>query len=477
MELEYLFSAKKLIQKVENKLTKTNYIQDIKTLKFLFFQLFKAESVAFIGEPLSGLQIIGMLETRALDFENVILVSVNEGVLPKANTANSFFPYELKRLYELPTYKEKEAIYANHFYRLMQRTSKAFLLYNNSTSGMGATEKSRYIEQLKEELKDQKQIEISEKIINVDIVNNKVDYNTVSKSETIIENLKKLAEYGFSPSALNKYIQCPLDFYYSYVVGLKQEDEVEETIEASTFGNVIHKVLENLYKPLINKVLIEEDIKGLKKKLNTELEAQFKEIYSNNYDTGKNYLFFHAAKKNILAFLTQEEKLVKDNEVIIVGLEKKAEKKFPVEINGEIIQAKLKGTIDRVDRLNGELRVIDYKTGVVNANELELKDLEKIISDTKKSKAFQLLFYGLLMEDEMKENERFTSGIISFKRLNNGMLELLFAEGRAPKKTTWQPTPVERDDYKSKLQELIQQIFDTALTFEHNEKAKYCEYC
>ena len=265
MELEYLFSAKRLIQKVENKLTKTDYIQDIKTLKFLFFQLFKAESVAFIGEPLSGLQLIGMLETRALDFENVILVSVNEGVLPKANSANSFFPYELKRLYELPTYKEKEAIYANHFYRLMQRTSKAFLLYNNSTSGMGSTEKSRYIEQLKEELKDQKQIEISEKIISVDIVNNKMDYNTVSKSEKIIENLQNLAEYGLSPSALNKYIQCPLDFYYSYVVGLRQEDEVEETIEASTFGNVIHKVLEELYKPLLNKILIPEDIEGLKK--------------------------------------------------------------------------------------------------------------------------------------------------------------------------------------------------------------------
>ena len=477
MELEYLFSAKKLIQKVENKLTKTDYIQDIKTLKFLFFQLFKAESVAFIGEPLSGLQLIGMLETRALDFENVILVSVNEGVLPKSNSANSFFPYELKRLYELPTYKEKEAIYANHFYRLMQRTSKAFLLYNNSTSGMGSTEKSRYIEQLKEELKDQKQIEISEKIISVDIVNNKMDYNTVSKSEKIIENLQNLAEYGLSPSALNKYIQCPLDFYYSYVVGLRQEDEVEETIEASTFGNVIHKVLEELYKPLLNKILIPEDIEGLKKKLDEELEAQFKEIYSDHYDTGKNYLFFHAAKKNILAFLTQEKKLVKDNEVIIVGLEKKAEKAFPVEINGKTIQAKLKGTIDRVDRVNGELRVIDYKTGVVNANELELKDLEKIISDTNKSKAFQLMFYGLLMEDELKENERFTSGIISFKRLNNGLLELLFAEGRGPKKTTWQPSPVEREEFKGKLQELVQQIFDTSLTFEHNEKAKYCEYC
>ena len=477
MELEYLFSAKKLIQKVENKLTKTNYIQDIKTLKFLFFQLFKSESVAFIGEPLSGLQLIGMLETRALDFENIILVSANEGVLPKGNTANSFFPYELKRLYQLPTYKEKEAIYANHFYRLMQRTTNAYLLYNNSSDGLGGTEKSRYIEQLKEELKPYNHIKISEKVVSAHLVNDKITSNSVKKSEKIISNLIELAEYGFSPSALKKYIQCPMDFYYSYVVGLREEDEVEETIEASTFGNVIHKVLEILYEKFLDRVLIKEDIAVMRKNLDSVLDAQFKEFYSPYFDTGKNYLLHHAAKKNLLDFLKQEEELVIKNEVIVSGLEKKVEVDFPIEINGKEIKAKLRGTIDRIDRVNGKLRIIDYKTGSVSTGDLEFGKMEELIANSTKEKAFQLMIYGLLMENQVDSTDLFMSGIISFKRLNSGLMEVMMKEGSGVKKETWVPGAKDRTEFKEHLTELIQDIFDYSIDFEHNEKAKYCTYC
>lgn len=477
MELEYLFSARKLIQKVENKLNKANYIEDIKTLKFLFFQLFKAEIVSFIGEPLSGLQVIGMLETRALDFENIILVSVNEGILPKSNSSNSFFPYELKKLYNLPTYKEKEAIYANHFYRLMQRTKQAFLLYNNASSGISSTEKSRYIEQLKEELKDFEQINLEEKVVNAAIINDKIEVNSIKKSKQVLTNLRELAEYGFSPSALKKYIECPLDFYYNYIVGLRQDEEVEETIEASTFGNVIHKVMEILYADYLNKVLIEKDLDHMIESVESILNNQFKAFYSSHYDTGKNYLFYHAAKKNIHEFLLQEKRLVSNNELIVIGLEKKVERLFPVEINGEIIQMKLRGTIDRIDRVNGQLRIIDYKTGVVKPEELELSDLDKITTDSAKEKAFQLLVYGLLIEEELPPNEVFTSGIISFKRLNQGIMQVAFKSGYGPKKITWQPTQKEREEFKAKLILLIQDIFDSSLIFEHNEKAKYCEYC
>jgi ATP-dependent helicase/nuclease subunit B len=477
MEIEYLFSAKKLIQKVENKLSDTTYIQDIKTLKFLFFQLFKAETVAFIGEPLSGLQLIGMLETRALDFENIILVSANEEVLPKGNTANSFFPYELKRLYQLPTYKEKEAIYANHFYRLMQRTTNAYLLYNNSSDGLGGTEKSRYIEQLKEELKPYEHIKISEKVVSAHLVNDKITSNSVKKSEKIISNLTELAEYGFSPSALKKYIQCPMDFYYSYVVGLREEDEVEETIEASTFGNVIHKVLEVLYEKFLDRVLIKEDIAVMRKNLDSVLDAQFKEFYSPYFDTGKNYLLHHAAKKNLLDFLKQEEELVTKNEVIISGLEKKVEVDFPIEINGKEVKAKLRGTIDRIDRVNGKIRIIDYKTGSVSAGDLEFGKMEELIANSTKEKAFQLMIYGLLMENQVDSTDLFTSGIISFKRLNSGLMEVMMKEGSGAKKESWIPTAKNRVEFKEHLVGLIQDIFDYSIDFEHNEKAKYCNYC
>mgnify|MGYP000728273555 CR=1 FL=1 len=473
MELEYLFSAQKVIRKVENKLTQKEYIKDLKTLKYLFFQLFKSENVSFIGEPLTGLQVIGMLETRALDFDNIILLSVNEDVLPKGNTGNSFFPYELKRLYKLPTYKEKEAIYANHFYRLLQRSSKVSLLYNNSTSGFGAREKSRYIEQLKEELKPFENITITEKVITSEISKTSKTNQEIKKDKKVLENLYSLAEYGFSPSALIKFKACPLDFYYTYVVGLREEEEVEEDIEANTFGNIVHKVLEELYKPYKNKVLIEQDINLMLSKVDDYLTQYFKEEYSSHFDSGKNYLMYNGAKKTITAFLKQELKVVKDNELIIKGLERKEVVDFEVEIEGKMLKTKLRGTIDRIDELNQTKRIIDYKTGKVSSTDLGLKNIENVTSNkAMKDKAFQLLFYDLLLEPELIENQEITAGIISTKAISSGLFPLNLKS--APNNY---PETEDREEFKELVQSIIQEIFDTTAPFVHNEDAKYCKYC
>ena len=478
MELEHLFSAEKLIKKIENKLQYFPYLKDLKTLKFLFLQHFKTETVAFIGEPLSGLQVIGMLETRALDYENLILVSVNENILPQANTANSFIPYELKRFYKLPTYKEKEAIYAHHFYRLLQRTTNSYLLYNNSTAGFGATEKSRYLEQIKEELGNKENITVIEKSVKTAINPNKIESNTIIKSDLIIEKIRALAEYGFSPSSLNTFIQCPLDFYYRYVVGLREEEEVEETIEASTLGTIIHNVLEELYKPFIEKIVQEKDVTKMLLEYKEILKEQFIKQYSNHYESGKNFLMLHAAESTIHNFLKQEKELSKEHPIEIIGLEKSAEIDFPITINKEEIKVKLKGKIDRIDRVNGKLRIIDYKTGAVEKSSLELKDLENICIETKYEKAFQLLLYSILMEEEIEKNTGFSCGIISFKKLNSGLLELVFSNGkRGTSKETWTPTKEERDEFKEKLSELIQNIFNKSKEFFHEEDAKYCKYC
>lgn len=473
MELEYLFSAQKVIRKVENKLTQKNYIKDLKTLKYLFFHLFKSENVSFIGEPLTGLQVIGMLETRALDFENIILLSVNEEVLPKGNTGNSFFPYELKKLYKLPTYKEKEAIYANHFYRLLQRSSKVSLVYNNSSSGFGASEKSRYIEQLKEELSPFENITVTEKVISSEI--NKVvkSEQEIAKDEKVMKNLYSLAEYGFSPSALIKFKQCPLDFYYTYVVGLREEEEVEEDIEANTFGNIVHKVLEELYKPYKDRVLLEIDVKDMMSKIEEYMKRFFKEEYSSHFDTGKNYLMYQGAKKTITSFLKQELKTVANNELIIKGLERKEILAFELEVNNKPLKTKLRGTIDRIDELNGTKRIIDYKTGKVSSTELNLKNIENITSTkSMKEKAFQLLFYDLLLDPELKNNQLTTAGIVSTKAIKNGLFQLNLKN--APNNY---PEQEDREEFKKLVKSIVQEIFDTSTPFSHNEEAKYCRYC
>lgn len=470
LELEYLFSAQKVIRKVENKLTQKNYITDLKTLKQLFFHLFKSETVSFIGEPLAGLQLIGMLETRALDFENILLVSVNEEVLPKGKSSNSFFPYELKRLYGLPTYKEKEAIYAHHFYRLLQRSSNVSLVYNSSMSGMNGSEKSRYIEQLKEELAGFENITIEEKVVSTEIHKVALSRKTIKKDEAVLDRLHSLAEYGFSPSAISKYLSCPLDFYYSYVVGLRNEEEVEEDIEANTFGTIIHAVLEHLYTPFLNKNVVVQDVIEMKKQVEDLLTYYFKKEYSSHFDTGKNFLMFEGAKKSILSFLHNEEEIVKNNELIILGLEEELIRDFEFETNNGTIQSKLRGKIDRIDLLNGRKRIIDYKSGAVQPTHVQTTSISALFTNKKlKEKVFQLMIYDFLLGTEENSMNDSIAGIFSTKSVSQGFMELSVNKQK--------PTEEDREEFCQEVGNILAELFNPDIRFEHNEDAEYCTYC
>ena len=470
LELEYLFSAQKVIRKVETKLTHKNYITDLQTLKHLFFQLFKTENVSFIGEPLAGLQLIGMLETRALDFENILLVSVNEEVLPKGKSSNSFFPYELKKLYGLPTYKEKEAIYAHHFYRLLQRSSNISLVYNSSMSGMNGSEKSRYIEQLKEELSGFNNITITEKVVSTEINKTTETSKSINKNDAILAKLHSLAEYGFSPSAISKYISCPLDFYYSYVVGLRDEEDVEEDIEANTFGTIIHAVLEHLYKPFVNKNVVVKDVLEMKNQVEELLTFYFKKEYSSHFDTGKNFLMFEGAKKSILSFLAKEEELVQNNDLIILGLEEEFIRDFEFDTSQGTIKTQLRGKIDRIDSVNGKKRIIDYKTGLVKPEDVKSTNVSALFSNKKfKEKVFQLLVYDFLVGTEENSPNDSTSGIISTKSISHGLMELTINKSK--------PTEEDRNEFQEEIAEILAEIFDSRIPFEHKEEAEYCNYC
>ena len=210
----------------------------------------------------------------------------------------------------------------------------------------------------------------------------------------------------------------------------------------------------------------------------SNLQEQFVKQYSKHFETGKNFLMLHAAESTIKSFLIQEKELTKEFPIEIIGLEKNAEVDFPITINNELIKVKLKGKIDRVDRVNGKLRIIDYKTGIVDQNKLTLKNLDNICENVNYDKAFQLLLYSIMMEQEIEKNTDFTCGIISFKKLKSGLLELLFTNGKkGANKETWSPTKEERDEFKEKLTELIQNIFDKTEKLIHKEEAKYCKYC
>ena len=251
LALEYLQRFLELFRQIQYYITNYNAIGSIKTLHTVFKELLANETLSFKGHPLKGLQVMGMLESRVLDFETIIVVSVNEGILPAGKTQNSFIPFDVKLENELPTHKEKDAIYTYHFYRLLQRSKNIHLIYNTEPDVLKGGEPSRFIAQL--ELENIHHI--NHQILTPMITSLDNSLASVKKTEDILEKLRFLAHNGFSPSSLGQYIRNPIDFYNHKILGLEESNELEETIRANTFGTVVHNSLEAIYKPFVGDFL------------------------------------------------------------------------------------------------------------------------------------------------------------------------------------------------------------------------------
>jgi ATP-dependent helicase/DNAse subunit B len=261
LEKEYLFRFYTIFKQLQTLHTEFAYFQDLKTLHLFFKQLIALESLSFQGEPLQGLQLMGMLETRVLDFENVLITSVNEGVLPGNSQQNSFIPFDVKVAFGLPTYREKDAIYSYHFFRLIQRATNVFIIYNTEHDSFGSGEKSRFITQLEIIRND-----ISEKIISPKVVTEKPVLKEILKNDKVLEKLKELATKGISPSAFTSYLYNPIQFYKQKILKIKEFKGVEETVAVNTLGTVVHEVLDELYTPFTGRFLQLKDVDGMQKK-------------------------------------------------------------------------------------------------------------------------------------------------------------------------------------------------------------------
>lgn len=453
-----------IIEELKELISSHSYINSLKILVQFFNLKLNSETIDFRGEPFSGLQIMGVLESRCLDFDTVIITSVNEGTLPSGQKGNSFIPYDLKIEVKLPTFKEKDAIYAYHFYRLLQRCEIAYLIYNTEVDELNSGEKSRFIQQL--ELEPHPNHKTVSNIVTTKINNTYTRINTVNKDKSIIDKLSQLAVNGFSPSALTTYLRDPLTYYERYILGVQESKEIEEEIAANTLGTIIHEVLCNFYTPLEGKVVVEHDIQNMLKKLDNEVAVEFQKNYSGAQIThGVNLLSFEAAKQFIQKFLLQELDLIKKgNELVIVSIEKKYKTK--IEVPNLKFPVYIKGTVDRVDRLNGKLRIVDYKTGFVDPFKLKIKDWETIRLDEGYSKALQILMYAYMYCNENKLSETVEGGIIAFKKLNQGFLPFALGIGKNADSDI-NLEVFER--FLEQLQLLIQEICDINQPFVSNE--------
>jgi CRISPR/Cas system-associated exonuclease Cas4 (RecB family) len=469
LDLEYLFHFKKVIQQLELHIIKYRIKLGLNGYKVLFAELLKTSSISFQGEPLAGLQIMGLLETRALDFEDVIVLGLNEGNIPKTSTPQSFIPWDLKNYFGLPGRKEQDALYAYYFYRLIQRASKLSFVYaSQSGKDLKSAEASRYLKQLAYyNANGETKFSIHEYQTKLDHLPKANKDIKIKRNDFYRQKLQEKFEKGLSPTALSTYLNCPLDFYFKYILGLQESDEVDEEMGADVVGNIIHKVLEDLYKPYVGGrpdfKIIRQDLDAVSKKV---IQEQMKNRWIK---TGINKMNIEIIETLLNKFISIDEayvaeQLAKGKNFEIVEVEKVLSRVFDFEIEGAKLSVKLRGFADRIEKLDNTLRIIDYKTGKVD--KLSRVEITKVFSDAAWSKALQLLMYQAMYDDF--KDPSLEVGIVGFRDLAK------YVQSIQLKKEDQEDVA---NLFYDGLKELLSKMLYDEDEIVHNPKSKWCKFC
>lgn len=483
LELEYLEVLIRNFNRVSDFINQFPYFDSLKSFRILFSQIVGTSSAAFLGEPLKGLQIMGVLETRTLDFKNVIFVSVNEGVLPSGKSINSFIPNDLKKHFGLPLYADKDAIYAYHFYRLLQRAENCFITYDTETDTFGKGEKSRFVSQLQFELNNYNpSIKINEYVAQSSLDFEKQEFkihipkNAPALDKILNKALSNEVYKGLSPSSLITYKDCPLKFYFRYGVGLVEPEELEESAEANTFGSILHEALEKLYTPYVNNEITSVLIKSIKSGVSNAVESAFLNYFSEaEAYMGKNLLQQNVLKvyvEKLLDFDNEQLSHSEYNSFIILALEREMEAEVKVMVNGKETNVFIKGTADRIDNFDSSFRIIDYKSSVKDSDKFEFSDCATLFSNKKYDKMLQLFIYAwMAWKNELSAPESIRPCIIPFKVFEKEPLYITY------KKQPLVFTSELLVDFEKHLSEFIEGVLTCGGEFTATEDKEICEYC
>jgi len=435
----------------------------------LLIQLLSVITIPFRGEPLRGLQIMGPLETRALDFRNVIILSVNEGIFPKRSVSGSFIPYNIRLGFGLPNYEFQDSISAYHFYRSIYRAENVYLLFDSRSDGLQSGESSRYIKQMKYHFN----VPLIEENVTYSLMSDeRVDESLILKDASVMEELDNLFVKGegrFSATSLNDYITCPFMFYYKHVRGVREEDEVAESLDSSLFGSIFHKVMEDIYSPFKGKVVNKEDIDFIisdKSGVDHMISSAFAEVAKITEFSGRNIIVSRLIRRFV------HQTLLVDSQrcpFTIVGTEERMW--LDMDICGGSRRVKLFGMADRMDRdSDGMTRIIDYKTGSVSAKG-DFNDVaqmfDRTLDDRRPSIAFQLCIYSLLAVNSAKGRraEDFLPTVYALREIFAGV-----PSGRCI-------TTDELEVFRQNVTELLEEIFNDSVPFGASGNERSCKYC
>lgn len=446
---------------------------EIEMVQKLFRQMMRSEKVPFSGEPLKGIQVMGVLETRNLDFENVFVLSLNEGMWPASAKQGSYIPYSVRKAYGLPTYQHQDSMYAYLFYRLLQRTQKASLFYNTEPDVLGMGEMSRYLNQIIYDTG----WPYERRLLHSPVSIKQPQPISIPKDASVLDKLTRYEGQDLTPSSLNNYLDCRLLFYFKNVIGLKEPNEVEETADARVFGNIFHEVMYSFYndlKPVRVQWLVEErHFENLKEKLDALIERAYRKHFSLTDKRDVTYegqqLVVNEMVKKMAIKVLERDKTYAPFAIELLEVNS-FNTKFPLSANQSVA---LGGKIDRVDRKENQVRIIDYKTGK------DLNDFKSVASlfdrdDAKRNKAvFQAMMYAWVYARKISGSYVLQPGLMNRKELfkNNFQYGLRIDGQRIEDAHRYLP------EFEDHLLKLLKEIFDAKTPFDQTEDLKRCEIC
>ena len=477
IEQEFIFHYFTIVNRMKEVMREANVEMKIETYFRLLKRMTETISIPFHGEPLSGLQIMGVLETRSLDFDRLIILSMNEGIFPLRKAANSFIPYNLRRGFGLPTYEHQDSVWAYHFYRLIYRASHVSLLYDTRSNGMQTGEVSRFVHQLRYHYEEP----LQDKLVVYNVSSSKAPALQVVKTAEVMRRLalfRKGGERAISASAINTYIDCPLKFYFSVVEAIREDEEVSETIESNVFGSILHKVMEELYAPFCGKMVTADLLKTIRKDtplLMGTVARAFAEIFFKTKEvrplTGQNFLIGEMIRKYVEKILERDAKLTP---LLYVESEKKIKRLFVLTDKSEI---QLKGFIDRVDEVRDTIRIIDYKSG---SGTTQFVSIEALFDkdDVDRAKAVMQVFMYSWMYGDNSSAQVIQPGIYYVRTLFSPSFDagIYLRQGRAKAELVIDFS-LYRTDFEEGLRRCLDEIFDTETPFVQTQNGKACAYC
>jgi hypothetical protein len=478
LESEYLYQAFLAIQRLKDTLI-TLDVPDfpVKILYRLLDQSLRRISIPFEGEPLTGLQVMGLLETRSLDFENLVLFSANEGFLPRIAAGHSFVPYHLRKGFGMPTYEDRDAMYAYYFYRLIQRTEKTVLVYNSITEGIASSEKSRFLYQL-----------LYDSEFEVEELNLSFNFKGTTHEPICIEatgaHLEKLASVystrNLSPSAINTYLDCKLKFYFKYIADIKETEEIKEEIDAVLFGNLFHYAMELLYKPFEGKTveaLALKLLRGDRRRIDAVvMEAVAVKYYQMDQAeaaslklSGQSILIASHLREYIFQLLENDMKFAP---FLLVGLEKKYSSNYQVISGEKTITVRIGGIVDRIDRTSDGLRIIDYKTG--RNLQLDFKEWSHLTDRNytlRRKEIFQTLIYSDILSRTGNELPIWPSIYKLDDLFNEEFVPNVIYKGE---KLIFQRVI---NEFATVFEEVLSEIFSVGNNYDQTKDSQKCSYC